>query len=237
MDERPTFPRAPAPAGEDAPGRRAALASGLPLVLAAFASAACDGPPPITGRVVTEDFASSTVGDTYRVLVRLPPDYDESPTRRYPVVYQLDATSFGPQFDVTAGYASELAARGGIPEAIVVGVGYPYDDETPNDRRGRWRDYTTRRMDDSAGGADTFLRFLAEELIPHIDAAYRTDPAVPRALFGHSLGGFFVLYAMLRTAEGAKKSKRDLSGGLGCGRCPSMSPAVPMTLPLECNVT
>lgn len=40
MDERPTFPRAPAPAGEGAPGRRAALASGLPLVLAAFASAA-----------------------------------------------------------------------------------------------------------------------------------------------------------------------------------------------------
>jgi hypothetical protein len=201
MNDRPALQTAATNvrSGPRPPGT--APAAGLALLAAAFASTACDGPPPITGRVVSEGFASAIVGDTYRILVRLPPDYDESPSRRYPVIYQLDATSFGPQFDVTAGHASDLAARDEIPEAIVVGVGYPYDDESPNDSRGRWRDYTTRRFDGSAGGADAFLRFLAEELIPHIDATYRTDLSRPRALFGHSLGGFFALYALLRTAE------------------------------------
>jgi hypothetical protein len=165
--------------------------------------AGCAEPPAVTGRIVDEELDSEVVGDTYRILVRLPPGYDDSSAARYPAIFQLDATSFGPQFEITAGHASELAASGAIPEAIVVGVGYPYDDEVPNDERGRWRDYVTARFDGSEGGAASFLRFLAEELIPHVDERYRTDPDRARALFGHSLGGFFVLYTLLRTADEA----------------------------------
>lgn len=176
---------------------------GLALTVFVLGLIGCNGPPAITGEVLREDLYSERVGDTYRLLVRIPPGYDEAPDRRYPVVFQLDATSFGPQFDITAGHASELAEEGEIPETIVVGVGYPYDDETPNDTRGRWRDYTTIRSDGSPGGADLFLQFLSEELIPAIDETYRTDPSAGRALLGHSLGGFFALYAMFRTASDA----------------------------------
>lgn len=171
----------------------------VPLAAAAVLAACGSDAPPITGRVVDETFESSIVGDTYRVLVRLPPGYDEDPSARYPVVYQLDATSFGPQFDITAGLASELAAAGEVPEAIVVGVGYPYEAGF-GEPRGRWRDYQTEIDDDTPGGAAEFLRFLREELLPYVDATYRSDPAAGRTLSGHSLGGFFTLYAMLATA-------------------------------------
>jgi predicted alpha/beta superfamily hydrolase len=44
-------------------------------------------------------------------------------------------------------------------------------------------------------GAENFLRFLQEELIPYVDANFRTDPA-DRTLWGYSLGARFGLYAL-----------------------------------------
>ncbi|MEO1082717.1 MAG: alpha/beta hydrolase-fold protein, partial [Acidobacteriota bacterium] len=44
------------------------------------------------------------------------------------------------------------------------------------------------------GGADAFLRFLGDELVPHVEASYRTQPF--RLLVGHSFGGLFALHAM-----------------------------------------
>jgi predicted alpha/beta superfamily hydrolase len=47
----------------------------------------------------------------------------------------------------------------------------------------------------SSGGGDAFLRFLQEELIPRIDASYRTLPY--RILAGHSLGGLLAIHALI----------------------------------------
>ena len=61
----------------------------------------------------------------------------------------------------------------------------------------RARDFTPTRVasDASSGGADAFLDFLEQQLIPFIDQTYRTNPA-DRAILGHSHGGLFALYAM-----------------------------------------
>lgn len=159
-------------------------------------------PPPITGRVEQEDLPSTIVGDSFRIQVRLPPSYDADSARRFPVVYQLDGTSFGPQFEIAAGHASDLAAKGTIPEVIVVGVGYPYDDPLLGGKQGRSRDYVSVFDNGKPGGLGNFLRFLREELLPRIDGKYRTDPAA-RALSGHSLGGFVSLYALFTTGTEA----------------------------------
>ncbi len=44
------------------------------------------------------------------------------------------------------------------------------------------------------GGADQFLRFIQDELKPHLAA---TVPFNVQALIGHSLGGWFTLHVLL----------------------------------------
>ncbi len=179
--------------------------------------------PPVRGTVEQQDVSSTIVGDVYRILVRLPPGYGDDPARRYPVMYQLDATSFGPQFDIVAGHASALAATGRIPEAIVVGVGYPYEDPLIGGKRGRSRDYVTVLDNQQPGGLPAFLRFVREELFPQVEGQYHIDSS-ERALSGHSLGGFVALYTMLTTA---KESAPPFSRFLAC------DPGAPFKDPLR----
>ena len=47
----------------------------------------------------------------------------------------------------------------------------------------------------TAGGAEHFLSFLADELMPYVDENYRTAPY--SILVGHSFGGLFAVYALL----------------------------------------
>lgn len=167
----------------------------LLLLLATLSVISCESYPEITGNVEKEKLKSEIVDDTYLIMVRTPPGYDENSEQTYPVAFQLDATSFGPQFDITAGYASKFEESGEIEDIIVVGIGYPYDDENaPSIDKGRGRDY------DSSNGADDFLKFIQEELFPYIEKKYKVDTE-KRVLLGHSLGGFFSLYTMLKTAE------------------------------------
>lgn len=180
---------------------RAVARAAIPICALAL-SACTDDLPPLTGTVQEETFSSSLVNDDYLIQVRLPPGYDPDGSTLYPVVYQLDGTSFGPELEITARHASGLEAQGTIEPVIVVGVGYPYDDPLIDKTRGRARDYVVDSGPDGPGGADTFYSFLEQELIPHIDATYRTDPA-RRVLSGHSLGGFFSLYAMLKSGDEA----------------------------------
>src|SRR5262249_1588492 len=51
----------------------------------------------------------------------------------------------------------------------------------------------------TAGGADAFLAFLDQELVPYVDRTYRTAPM--RVLVGHSLGGLFALHALAKRPE------------------------------------
>jgi uncharacterized protein len=44
------------------------------------------------------------------------------------------------------------------------------------------------------GGANAFLQFIGGELIPYVDAHYRTRPY--KVLVGHSAGGLFAIYAL-----------------------------------------
>jgi predicted alpha/beta superfamily hydrolase len=170
--------------------------SSVVMALACLGFAGCGQLPPITGATYDELLASDSVGDTYRILVRTPPSYESEPTRSYPMVVQLDATSFGPQFDVTAGLASSLENEGLIEEVVVLGVGYPYDDPLIDRTRGRLRDYTTRESEGEPGGAPAFRAFVEKELLPWASERWRIDPE-RRALFGHSLGGYFALWSWL----------------------------------------
>ena len=116
---------------------------------------------------------------TYQVA--LPASYGWATDRRYPVLFVLDGAW---HFQHTAASVAYLAAHGEIPEMIVVAI----------DSTVRVRDFTQSDWPAGwigGGGAANFRRFLATELLPAIDRAYRTDGF--RVLSGHSAAGQFAL--------------------------------------------
>jgi predicted alpha/beta superfamily hydrolase len=126
----------------------------------------------------------------------LPSSYGNG-SSRYPVLYLLDGESFFASFASTVHYeGSGINANTRFPEMIVVAI----------HNTDRNRDLTpTHSVTGAAGkpdqdyansgGLDNFLRFLHGELIPHIDATYRTTGY--RILVGHSLAGLAVVHTLL----------------------------------------
>jgi predicted alpha/beta superfamily hydrolase len=50
------------------------------------------------------------------------------------------------------------------------------------------------------GNAEKALRFMRKELMPYVNANYRTDPE-DSTIVGHSGGGLFALYVLFREPE------------------------------------
>jgi predicted alpha/beta superfamily hydrolase len=135
---------------------------------------------------------SAATGRDYDIQIAPPADYASNPTARYPVLYVLDG-----QWD----FKLMLSVQGGLtydkwtPQIFIVGITWSGND--PNYDSLRAMDLTPaamRRLPGS-GAAPRFLSFIRTELIPFIDANYRTDPS-RRILMGSSFGGLFTLYAM-----------------------------------------
>jgi predicted alpha/beta superfamily hydrolase len=167
---------------------------------------------------------SKSVGQEYRILTALPKDYAES-NDRYPVLYVLDADmAFATVTDMvrSAPWGRALGILGSnpfyryVPSLIVVGIGYPV---TWFDQPRLWwslrtRDQTpTENLDDalglrmegtSGGNAGKFLRFIRDELIPHVNSKYRTDTN-NSTIVGHSGGGLFALYVLFNQPETFKR--------------------------------
>jgi predicted alpha/beta superfamily hydrolase len=117
---------------------------------------------------------------TMTVDVCLPPDYAITDTR-YPLLLTCQS-----HFLLISGIAAHMARRGAAPEMIVVGVrNYASDDLIPEKIDGH----------PLSGGADRFIAFFRDELIPCVDRRYRTRPF--HIFYSGSFGGGFAVYAML----------------------------------------
>lgn len=149
-------------------------------------------------------FESPVTGARYNILVQPPHGYYES-DKTYPVFYVLNGAAA-----ITAHNALvlPLVREGKVPEAIFVGI----DQNLPIENalfaiilrsNPGLRDYTFVKEDNArfdTGGAPEFLEFFRNNIIPYIDATYRTDPE-DRGLGGYSLEGLFVMYAALTDPE------------------------------------
>ena len=164
----------------------------LPLVAATTLAAAAAGdavPLAVGERFVLH---SAVLGEDRAVLVAPPPGYAEGGDR-YPVVVTTDGDA---HLVHLRGTASFLARNGLMPEVIVVGI--PNTDRTrdltPTRAPLPRRDGTGEPADfPTAGGGERFLDFVQDELLPEIDARYRTLPY--RVLAGHSFGGLLAAHA------------------------------------------
>lgn len=164
---KPAVPAAPTPAGGRATGQtdRVPLYDSLTLV-------------------------STVVGETRRINVHTPKGYPGS-TQRFPVLYMPDG-GVEEDFPHVVNTLDSLVALKQARPFIVVGI----------ENTERRRDMTGPTMvgSDSAiaphvGGSAAFRAFIREELIPAIDARYRTTDE--RAIIGESLAGLFIVETML----------------------------------------
>lgn len=129
---------------------------------------------------------SAEVGRNYHIFIRLPEGYADNPEKRYPVVYLLDGDSL---FPMLAPQHLFLTYDEKLPEAIIVGIAFGGFGEVNT----RGIDFRSVLDDGSQGRAGQFLAMLQKELIPHIDAHYRSD-VTRRVLVGQSRGGSMALY-------------------------------------------
>jgi predicted alpha/beta superfamily hydrolase len=145
--------------------------------------------------VIGEKFQieSKVLGETRTYVIHTPDSY-KSGKDAYPVLVLQDAEN---NFAYTSAAVHLLSANGRIPAMIVVGINNTdrSRDMTPKPSTG----FDGTPWTGSAGGADKFLSFIADELLPTIDRNYRTRPY--RVLIGHSLGGLFAVYALMNRPE------------------------------------
>jgi len=133
------------------------------------------------------EMCSEVLDETRSYNVYLPPSYLTHLQAKYPVVYLMDGDY---NFYHTVGLIEQLAGISGkIPEMIVVGVadnGHSnyINNCTPNEK--------TNNPDGQSG---KFLNHLTTELRNEINSNFRT--ADYNVLIGHSLGGLFVVNALL----------------------------------------
>lgn len=139
----------------------------------------------------SEKINSQVLGEERTILVSLPQGYEDNKDQNYPVLYTLDGST---HFKRTVGTVDWLSQQANvIPQTIIVAI--------TNTKRGR--DMTPSTPEDQQpgnfGGADKFLSFIKDELIPQIDKKYRTNEV--RTLAGHSLAGLFTLYTLLEQPD------------------------------------
>ncbi len=144
-------------------------------------------PPVVIENSQARVLKSERTGQSYAIQVLLPPNYAGS-DKTYPVFYTLDGQW---DFKLMAGMIGGLAAEGLIPMPIVVGITYATEPE--NSEKWRFDHFVLEK--DSPVGADRFLAFFKDELIPFIETQYRAQPD-DRVLLGGSLAGFFSVYAL-----------------------------------------
>jgi len=139
-----------------------------------------------------DSIQSNVLDETRKFWVQLPAYYN--PKKTYPVVYVLDGGVHLNAVSVVHSYYS----GGFIPEMILVGI---------SNQTHRNRDLTTSTLTEgpqlsyikASGGAEKFIQFMEEELIPYIETSY---PATTyRTLIGHSYGGLFTLNALLNHGD------------------------------------
>jgi hypothetical protein len=165
-------------------------------------------PLSLAGRIEHHDFVSELLADNplgdpaQRPLeVYVPPGYDDEPDRRYPSVYVIQGytgavpmwhnrSPFRPTFPEAV---DAMFAAGEAPPAVLVFVD-------------AWTAYGGSQFVDSPG-TGRYHSYLCDEVVPFVDARYRTlASAEHRGIAGKSSGGFGAMITpMLRP---------DLFGGL-----------------------
>lgn len=130
---------------------------------------------------------SAVLGETRRINVYAPAAYSASPDARLPVLYMPDG-GIGEDFLHIAGLVQISSLNGTMRPFLLVGI---ENTERRRDLTGPTRNPDDRKIAPRVGGSAEFRRFIRTELMPVIQARYRTTGET--AIMGESLAGLFVV--------------------------------------------
>lgn len=150
------------------------------------------------GEVRTKWYLSKTTGEWRRAFVYTPPGYDENTKTRYPVLYLQhgsgeDETGWTRQGRAQFILDNLIAAGRARPMLVVMDRGYAARKGKPALKIGPGASPAEIKP-----GFMAFEELIIHDLIPTIDASYRTVPdRQHRAMAGLSMGGMQTLFIAL----------------------------------------
>jgi uncharacterized protein len=144
---------------------------------------------PAAALTVGETFTieSKTLGETRRINVYLPPAYAEAPDRRLPVLYMPDG-GMREDFLHISGLVQVSAGNGTMRPFVLVGI---ENTQRRRDLTGPTQNAEDEKIAPAVGGSAAFRKFIRMELMPVINARYRTTKET--AIMGESLAGLFIV--------------------------------------------
>ena len=150
---------------------------------------------------VSDFILKSKSGEKYKIFIAR----QKNVARYDRVVFMVDANA---QFPILLNSYAKIYANGAKQNAkavsklnktvLIVGIGY--DSPLAYDTKRRTRDLTPAASGEeyaNVGGAAEFYDFVKDELFPLVDKKYSTAKS-DKIYFGHSFGGLFGIYALLR---------------------------------------
>ncbi|TGS84715.1 alpha/beta hydrolase [Mesorhizobium sp. M3A.F.Ca.ET.174.01.1.1] len=141
-------------------------------------------------------------GEPWRIFLHVPPD--PAPAAGWPVLYLTDGNA------VIATAVDAMRAQASYPsgtnvgEGVIVAIGYPVAGAYDPLRRSwdlgpppgqTYPPFHDAGPDVRTGGAEKFLSFIENDLKPFVANRASIDTS-RQALYGHSFGGLFALYAL-----------------------------------------
>ncbi len=150
---------------------------------------------------VSDFILKSKNGEKYKIFIAR----QKNVARYDRVVFMVDANA---QFPILLNSYAKIYVNGAKQNAkavpklsktvLIVGIGY--DSPLAYDTKRRTRDLTPAASGEeyaNGGGAAEFYDFVKDELFPLVDKKYSTAKS-DKIYFGHSFGGLFGIYALLR---------------------------------------
>ena len=132
-------------------------------------------------KTIYKEYESEELKDIRDVSIYLPKSYNKDSISNFPLAIVLDGHKL---FDLYVGTSNYYASQDNAPEQIVVGVNM---EETRN--KDAAFDVTNSNL---TSDSKRFYRFLRDELIPFIEANYKTSPFI--TIVGESLTGNFITH-------------------------------------------
>ena len=146
----------------------------LPPVAAANV-AKVTGEERVSGRVIELTIDTPAFAEPAKVHVNVPKGYDSDTSRRWPVTY------------FTAGTMNRYSSFNNFLGGEKLTENYPSIIVSPDGRSGYWSDW----YNGGEGGPPEYETYVIDQLIPLIDAHFRTIPdRAHRAIAGISMGGY-----------------------------------------------